>query len=73
MLKLTEDKYNEVMHLADKFIETYKDYRKGQAIFNAFNMYYPEFANELRGTDDDCFYNDSKISLFLSHVVVTPY
>jgi len=43
--------------------------RKGQALFNAVYDLYPYIADEIRGSDTDCFYNDKRIDLFLSHVI----
>lgn len=42
-----------------------KEWRLGQAYFNYAEELYPEETNQLRGTEYDCFYDDTKISLFL--------
>lgn len=42
-----------------------EQWRFGQAVFNyAYDMYKME-TNKLRGTNYDCFYNDSKVEIFL--------
>lgn len=42
--------------------------RLGQAAFNAVYEVDPEIANQLRGTDKDCFYFDSRIDEFMKVV-----
>ena len=42
--------------------------RKGQATFNAVYDVDPALADSLRGTELDCFYNDSKIGQFMQVV-----
>lgn len=42
--------------------------RKGQATFNAVFDVDPEIANQLRGTDKDCFYFDAHIDAFMKVV-----
>ena len=42
--------------------------RLGQAIFNAVFDIDPEIADQLRGTDKDCFYFDSRIDDFMKVV-----
>lgn len=41
-------------------------WRKGQAVFNAVEFYFPTIAEMLRGSDFDCFYDDSKIEGFIA-------
>jgi len=55
------------------FNKLYIDYitynmRKGQATFNAVHTIDSEIANELRGTELDCFYDDSKIGVFMKYL-----
>lgn len=55
------------------FNKMYLDYltygmRKGQATFNAVHYIDSETANELRGSELDCFYDDSKIGVFMHYV-----
>lgn len=45
---------------------TFPEWRKGQNVFNSVHSLYPDIANELRGGDTDCFYNDNKIDEFLN-------
>ena len=42
--------------------------RKGQATFNAVFNVDSEIADQLRGTDKDCFYLDSRIDEFMKVV-----
>ena len=59
---------------AELFQERYLYHRKGkiqrhgQATFNAACDVCPEIANELRGTEFDCFYDDDKADIFLSKI-----
>jgi hypothetical protein len=43
--------------------------RMGQSLFNALYEIDGELANKIRGTNDDCFHDDSKILRFLIVVV----
>lgn len=43
--------------------------RKGQALFNALYKLFPEVADKIRATKDDCFYDDSKIKEFKSKAI----
>lgn len=40
------------------------NWRLGQAYFNVLNTYYPKIAEQIRATEFDCFYDDSKIEIF---------
>jgi len=62
-----EDKINYAYKLAQKYADTYKNWRWGQCVFNAYSSVFPEETNKIRGTDDDCFYDDKKVEKFLSH------
>ena len=42
-----------------------REWRKGQAVFNMSEIYLPEYANQLRATEYDCFYNEKKITIYL--------
>ena len=42
-----------------------KDWRLGQAYFNYAYELYPRDVDTIRGTEYDCFYDDSKIPIFL--------
>jgi len=40
-------------------------FRYGQVMFNEFFSAFPKEVNTLRGTENDCFYDDSKVEKFL--------
>ena len=63
-MKTIYEKYHEA------FRKNLKDgvQRIGQATFNAVYDVDPEIANQLRGTDKDCFYFDSRIDAFMKVV-----
>jgi hypothetical protein len=42
------------------------DIRYGQAVFNAIELIDPEFANTIRGTEHDCYYDDEKVSVVVN-------
>lgn len=42
--------------------------RLGQHAFNFIHNIEPDIANEIRGTDKDCFYSNDKMSEFLEEV-----
>ena len=65
-MKISKQKYEKFLkdiNSIDNY--DYKHLRKGQTIFVIFWRHFPNIANELTGTEYDCFYVDSKISLFL--------
>lgn len=43
-------------------------WRWGQTIFNVAYDLFPDVANKLRGTQYDCFWDDSKVDDFLDHL-----
>ena len=43
-------------------------WRKGQTLFNALYEIYPELADEMRGTQFDPFYDDSRFHIALSWI-----
>ena len=45
-------------------ISTHPCLREGQILFNVLSEEEPEWANEIRSTDSDPFYNDKKIPAF---------
>lgn len=67
MPKVSENDFNRAYKLALKYANECKDWRWGQCIFNAYHSIFPEIANQVRGTKDDCFYNDKLVPCFLSH------
>ena len=69
-MKVEEDKNNYAYKLAEQYADRYKNWRWGQCIFNAYYTVFPEETNKVRGTNDDCFYNDDKVFAFLSHFEV---
>lgn len=71
MPNVSEDKNNYAYKLAQQYAERYKDWRWGQCVFNAYVTVFPEIANSVRGTNDDCIYNDRLVPAFLSHFVST--
>ena len=46
----------------------YPKLRKGQAYFNYLYQLHPDVADEIRGTEFDPFYNDSRIEKFLNKI-----
>ena len=46
----------------------YSKWRKGQAYFNYLYQLHPDVADEIRGTEYDPFYNDSRIEKFLNKI-----
>lgn len=69
-IQITEDILNLLNKRVDTAIKHFPELRYGQALFNeAFDMF-PEVVSEIRGTDDDCFYDDKKVSAFLKHFEV---
>ena len=42
--------------------------RAGQAAFNALEEAFPQIASVIRGTDEDPFYDDSRLTLFYRRV-----
>lgn len=42
--------------------------RLGQAHFNKLCEFYPELANEIRGTKNDPYYFDSRIADFIKYI-----
>ena len=46
----------------------YPKWRKGQAYFNYLYQLHPDVANEIRETEYDPFYNDSRIDKFLNKI-----
>lgn len=67
MAVVKEDELNYAMNKAKQCAEQYKNWRWGQCVFNVFYAYFPEITDPIRGTDDDCFYDDNKVEKFLSH------
>ena len=66
-MKVTEDELIELDRRVKIAMMRFPELRHGQALFNEACSMFPEEVNKIRGTDDDCFYNNKKISAFLSH------
>ena len=59
---MSMNKINEILGMAKlrpKYI------RLGQYLFNECYKIYPDETDELRGTEFDCFYDNSKVDIFL--------
>ena len=67
---VTEEELDELYKRAHIACKHFPNLRYGQAIFNEAYAMWPEFANTIRGTDDDCFYKDQLVPKFLSHFEV---
>ena len=67
MINVTQDELNNFYKRAAEMFSHCKSWRQGQTYFNVACDFWPEEVNKIRGTDDDCFYDDSKIAAFLSH------
>jgi hypothetical protein len=44
--------------------------RKGQSLFNALVEMNIDLANKIRGTENDCFYDDKKIKNFIKEIEI---
>jgi len=53
-----------ILIIEDLVKERPKEWRKGQAYFNFAHSMFPEEADKIRGTEADCFYDDTKIVQF---------
>lgn len=58
-----EAKWRKIIYKADDYYQ--EGQRIGQAYFNALYDVEPEIADQLRGTDFDCFHEDSNLVGFL--------
>jgi hypothetical protein len=60
---------NIVTNYIRESLKTFKwkqdDLRPGQRMFNYFHTVDPDIANQITGTDADCFYFDGKMNEFL--------
>ena len=76
MINVTQDELDKFYKKAAAMFNRCKFCRRGQIYFNVAYDFWPEEVNKIRGTDDDCFYDDSKINAFLSHfnvIVIKDY
>ena len=67
MMKITQNELNEFYATVSKTMNKYPQLRKGQTYFNVAYKMWPEETNRIRGTNDDCFYDDSRIENFMKH------
>ena len=65
---LNKERFFIMIEEAARIIERVGEWRYGQAVFNLAYDTFPEEANLLRGTQDDCFYDDDKVEAFLANL-----
>lgn len=66
-MEVTEEQLNQLYRNVNIAMKNFPQLRYGQAMFNEAHSLWPEEVNKIRGTNDDCFYNDDLVSKFLSH------
>lgn len=66
-MKVAEDELVELNKRVEVAVTYFPELRYGQAVFNEAYSMFPEEVEKIRGTDDDCFYDNKKVSSFLSH------
>ena len=66
-----EEELNTLYKRVSIAMSRFPNLRYGQAMFNEAHDLWPEEVNKIRGTNDDCFYNDALVSKFLSHFEVS--
>lgn len=71
MIKVSEQDMNEFHKRVRIAMERFPQLRYGQAIFNEACGLWPDEVNKIRGTNDDCFYQDAKVKQFLGHFEVS--
>ena len=59
--------YSDFRNKVDHDIKRY-GLRYGQTIMNCLSEVWPEKSRQLTSTDWDCFYNDNKADMLLSHL-----
>jgi len=57
MRKLTKAEIDKVLTLSNQMNVKFPMWRYGQSFFNALYELYPEVADSIRGTENDCFYS----------------
>ena len=60
---MTQEELNEVHALKEEYLLRNKDWREGQAFFNALHTIDPDTAEKIRGTAYDPYYFTSKIAI----------
>jgi hypothetical protein len=63
------ERYEFIEKEAERLNKIFPEWRKGQALFNIVYHFYPEIANEIRGTKFDCFHKDERIDAFKERVI----
>ena len=66
-ITVSEEEFNELHKRIGIAMSRFPNLRYGQAVFNEAHGMWKEDVNKIRGTDDDCFYDDKKVPKFLSH------
>lgn len=64
IMKLTNKQVDILTRLADLELHMRPELRQGQCLFNTLHRLHPDLSEQIRGTDNDCFYDDNKISNF---------
>ena len=64
---LKESDINYAYTLAQKYASNYQDWNWGKCIFAAYQVVSPKLVNDIKGTQDDCHDDDSKVKAFLKH------
>jgi len=64
-----KDKWQSIRREAFTAEKEHTNWRKGQTLFNVFSAYYPKIAEQIIGTEYDCFNDDSKIDVFKERVI----
>lgn len=59
----------EIEKTADELWDQRPHWRRGQTLFNVTQTMYPEVAEQIRDTPDDCFYVDTLIPDFANKVM----
>ena len=64
--RLTDKEWVNLIREFCKFLQ--KDLRMGQSYFNALAKVKPEVADQIIGTEYDCFYADKKVVNFIKYL-----
>ena len=70
MKKVKEWELEELYKRVAVAMSQFPELRHGQAVFNEAMSMWPDEVGKIRGTKDDCFYDDNKVEAFLSHFEV---
>lgn len=65
---MTDMLYLQYLTYVQRYQAMHPEQRRGQAHFNVLYIGHPSIANEIRGTEVDPFYDDSRIVDFLESV-----